>query len=166
MTGQDLQWFFDQWFIGNGHPEFTVSHAFADGQATVTVEQTQDPDDFRPIFILPTTVGVYPANGAAPKFYDVRVDKRKQTFSFPAKSTDVVVFDPENRILGVRDEQRGLASQIKIVERVPNLQQRLFAARAVSAAAQDSTYVPTVSCNESDSRRSFLPRAQQWNQLR
>ena len=141
VTGQDLQWFFDQWFLGNGHPEYTVSYGYSDGEATVTVEQTQDPEDFRPIFILPTKIGVYPATGE-PTFHEVRMDKRKQTFSVPAAEGDLVVFDPESRILGARTEQRGLATQKKIVERVPDYRQRLFAARTISNAAAEGRYVP------------------------
>ena len=132
--GEDLQWFFDQWYIGNGHPELTVDYGYADGMATVTVEQTQDPDEFRPIFILPTQIGIYPAAGGEARMVDVTVDERRQTFSVEAGPDDLVVFDPRSTILAELDEERPAAEQVELFERVPDLRKRLFAARAINAA--------------------------------
>ena len=141
-VGEDLQWFFDQWFLGVGHPELDVDYGYADGVATVTVEQTQDPDAFRPIFVLPTQIGVYPADGGAPRMIDVTVDRRRQRFAVDAGPDDLVVFDPRSVLLAVRDEERSVADQVKILERVPELRKRLYAARAVTGAAQAGTFAP------------------------
>ncbi len=138
--GEDLQWFFDQWFLGNGHPELTIDYAYADGQAMVTVEQTQDPDDFRPIFVLPTRIEVYPANGGKAVVHEVTMDKRIQTFTVPAGADDVVVFDPETTILAVRTEERSTADAEKIFDRVPYLQKQLFAVRALNNAGDGDDY--------------------------
>jgi aminopeptidase N len=138
--GEDLQWFFDQWFLGNGHPELTIDYAYADGNAMVTVEQTQDPDNFRPIFILPTRVEVFPANGGKSTVHEVMMDKRIQTFTVPAGADDLVVFDPETTILAVRDEKRSIADSEKIFNRVPYLQKQLFAVRALNTAADSEDY--------------------------
>jgi len=138
--GEDYQWFFDQWFLGNGHPELTVSYAQADGNAMVTVEQTQDPDDFRPIFILPTRIEVYPANGGKAVVHEVTMDKRIQTFTIPAGADDVVVFDPETTILSVLTEERTIADSEKIFDRVPYLQKKLFAIRALNSAADGEDF--------------------------
>lgn len=134
-VGEDLQWFFDQWYLGNGHPELSIDYGYADGVATVTVEQTQDPDEFRPIFILPTQIGVYPPAGGEPRMVDVLVDERRQTFTVEASPDDLLVFDPRSTILGVLDDERPAAEQVEIFERVPDLRKRLFAAQAVSEAA-------------------------------
>ncbi len=130
-VGEDLHWFFDQWFIGNGHPELEVEYTRGDGQTTVTVEQTQDVEEFRPIFRLPTTIGVYPANGAAPVLHEVVVDKRKQSFTVPAGADDLVVFDPQSTILAVYNEERSPQEQVIIFERVPEQRRRLQAIRAL-----------------------------------
>ena len=148
VVGEDLQWFFDQWFLGNGHPIFSVDYGYADGRATVTVEQTQDPDDFRPIFILPTRIEVYPRGGGEPRVHEVTVDRRRQSFTVDAGPGDLVVFDPENTILGVRSEERSTEEQAAIFERVPYLQQRLTAIRAVRAAAEAEQYTPTAALIE------------------
>ncbi len=138
--GEDLQWFFNQWFLGNGHPEMQLSYGYADGQASVTVEQTQDPSEFVPVFRLPAQVGVYPAGGGAPKLHDVVVDQRRQSFSFPAGATDLIVFDPKATILGTRDEDRPVADQVKIFERVNETTMRLLAIRRIRKAVTEEGY--------------------------
>lgn len=138
--GEDLQWFFNQWFLGNGHPELTINYAHADGNAMVTVEQTQDPDEFRPIFVLPTRIEVYPANGGKAIVHEVMMDKRIQTFTVPAGADDLVVFDPETTILAVRSEERTTGDSEKIFSTVPYAQKRLFAVRALNSAADGDDY--------------------------
>jgi aminopeptidase N len=53
-TGEDLQWFFDQWFLQRGHPELKVSHSYFNGQVLLRVQQTQD-TLFQPVYRLPVT---------------------------------------------------------------------------------------------------------------
>ena len=140
--GEDLNWFFDQWFIGNGHPELSVEYGYADGQATVTVEQTQDPEAFRPIFVLPTTIAVYDANGSMTE-HAVTMDRRLQTFSVPAAETDLVVFDAGSAILGIVNEDRSVAAYEQVLKRTNEQRQRLLAIRALRAAAEESEYSPS-----------------------
>ncbi len=139
-TGLDLNWFFDQWFLGNGQPELNVSYGYADGNAQVTVEQTQDPDEFRPIFRLPTQIGVYPADGSAPSMTEVEITERKQTFTVPAAADDLIVFDPKSVVLSVRNEERTSAEQAAIFDQVPDLQQRLNAVRSLREASETGDY--------------------------
>ncbi|HRF41845.1 MAG TPA: hypothetical protein PK198_23790, partial [Saprospiraceae bacterium] len=56
VTGEDLNWFFNQWFLKAGHPTLNITYGFdaEAGKATVTVEQTQDPELMPAIFELPT----------------------------------------------------------------------------------------------------------------
>ncbi len=138
--GEDLQWFFDQWFLGNGHPEFEVSYGYADGMATVTVEQSQDAEEFRPVFKLPTTVGHYPANGGAPVMHDVVVTKRRQTFSFPAAEGDLLIFDPASTILGNREEERTTEDLVKVFERSGETAQELTAIREIRQAVEEDGF--------------------------
>ena len=44
VTGEDLNWFFNQWFFDKGQPSLNVEYDYDDEtkEAIVTVEQTQD----------------------------------------------------------------------------------------------------------------------------
>ena len=41
VSGKDLNWFFDQWYYGSGHPEIRVSHDYNVLGKTVTVTLRQ-----------------------------------------------------------------------------------------------------------------------------
>ena len=54
-TGQNLDWFFEQWIRRPGHPVFDVSWTWdeASGEALVVVEQTQDSSGRVPVYRMP-----------------------------------------------------------------------------------------------------------------
>ncbi|MDX5443563.1 MAG: M1 family metallopeptidase, partial [Hymenobacteraceae bacterium] len=61
VTGEDLTWFFNQWFMQPGHPELLVEHQYQNGKLSLKVNQLQDPK-FSPIYRLPLTVSVWQNN--------------------------------------------------------------------------------------------------------
>ena len=105
LTGEDLNWFFDQWFLSAGHPMLKLDTDYADGTITLTVEQTQDTEDNVPaIFRLPTKVAIYANGSTTPQIVDIVIDQRKQTFNFPsAVKPDVVTLDPKHELLAIFD---------------------------------------------------------------
>ncbi|MEM6395403.1 MAG: M1 family aminopeptidase [Bacteroidota bacterium] len=107
LSGEDLNWFFDQWFLKAGHPQLTIDYDYLpeSSEVTVRVRQTQSTEDNVPaIFQLPTKVAIYKA-GRATRYEDIMVNERDQTFTFAVgDEPDLVVFDPEFRILGERQD--------------------------------------------------------------
>ncbi|MFN7832769.1 MAG: M1 family metallopeptidase [Bacteroidota bacterium] len=83
VTGQDLHWFFDQWFIGAGHPVLDISYGWEENvkKASVTIRQSQEGDKVTRVFNLPLAVDIYDAAGNAVR-HNIRVVKREQTFYF------------------------------------------------------------------------------------
>ncbi len=57
VVGEDLNWFFNQWFMGAGHPIFNIDYNYneAEDKTYVTIEQTQEED----VFDLPIAIDVY-----------------------------------------------------------------------------------------------------------
>jgi aminopeptidase N len=103
-TGEDLQWFFDQWFMQRGHPELKISHSYANGQVLLHVQQVQD-TVFQPIFRLPVTVTVWQKE--KPIEHRINITKADQTFSFLAADKPTMVkFDSEGQLLAQLDEER------------------------------------------------------------
>lgn len=98
VTGEDLNWFFDQWFMSLGHPEIEVQTSFADSKITMKVWQKQD-TTYMPIYRLPLQVEIWA--GGAKKLENITITKSYQEFTFQsATQPDVVLFDAENQLLG------------------------------------------------------------------
>jgi aminopeptidase N len=103
-TGEDLGWFFDQWFMQRGHPELKVSHTYTNGQVLLHVQQVQD-TLLQPVYRLPVTVTIWQKE--KPLDYHILVTKADQTFSFLAVETpQLVKFDSDGQLLAQVDEQR------------------------------------------------------------
>ena len=97
-TGEDLRWFFNQWFFHAGHPAIRVNHRFANGQLTLTTEQVNDSSDF--VYRLPLKIAVW-TNGQR-KLLPILISQAQQTFTFKiAQKPDLVVFDAEQQLLGL-----------------------------------------------------------------
>jgi len=103
-TGEDLRWFFDQWFMRRGHPELKITHSYANGQVQLRVRQVQD-TLAQPVFRLPVTVTVWQKD--RPTEHRVMVDRADQTFTFLAVERPTLVkFDGESQLLAQLDEER------------------------------------------------------------
>lgn len=105
VCGEDLNWFFDQWFFSSYHPELEVTQDLSvPDKVTLTVKQTQNLDK-APLYKLPLAVDIY-ENGKKTR-YDIVVDKNINTFTFPYKGKlDNVVFDADRILLGSVDHDK------------------------------------------------------------
>ena len=101
ITGEDLNWFFNQWYFRQGHPELNISHSYEPeaGEVVVDIEQVQDPDRMPPVFRLPSEIAVY-LDSDRPERIPVILDDRKERFRIKVeKEPRLVLFDPERILL-------------------------------------------------------------------
>jgi aminopeptidase N len=128
LTGEDLNWFFNQWFYSQGHPDLKVEYDYdPDKQAViVVVEQRQNPENMPPIFQLPVAIDVYEKGEM--KRHEVTINQRKQTFSFPATTDpDLIVFDGEGNLLATVEEEKSLDEYMYQYEHASNFLHRVKA---------------------------------------
>ncbi len=100
VSGEDLNWFFDQWFFSEGHPvlEVDVRYDTAKAEVTVILEQIQDLERFPPVFRLPLDIDIYLEGRAERQF--IVMDRRRQEFVFPAAvPPSLVILDPNHTLL-------------------------------------------------------------------
>lgn len=98
VTGEDLNWFFRQWYEAKGHPVLEVSQIKDEVNQTVTlqVKQIQDLEKFT-LFRLPIDIAVHDSNGK--HMHRVWVEKAEENIVLPYNGTlRSVVFD-ENKVL-------------------------------------------------------------------
>lgn len=86
-SGEDLNWFFNQWFFSAGHPRLSVDCSFnaEKSKVMVTIRQTQDENAFR----LPMTVDIYTADSVYRE--TIVVERKEQTFEFAVSAQPLLV---------------------------------------------------------------------------
>lgn len=108
-TGEDLNWFFNQWYFSQGHPVMTITYGYNDttNEASVTVTQTQSAEGGTPaIFQVPAAIDIYTGDGK-PTRHQVRVTEREQTFTFPmAQKPNLMIFDADRALLCQREDEK------------------------------------------------------------
>jgi aminopeptidase N len=104
VTGEDLNWFFDQWFMSSGHPELGVNSYYNDTtkQVVLTVRQNQN-FSFAPLYKLPLAVDIYTNTGK--ERHQITITKQEENFYFDVKSKpNLVEFDADHMLLAVINE--------------------------------------------------------------
>ncbi len=97
VTGEDLNWFFNQWFLASGHPQLEVEEEYREGELVLKVRQTQN---FltTPLYKLPLYVDVF--TGGERKRFAVEITERYQEIKLETgMEPDLVVFDAEEQLL-------------------------------------------------------------------
>ncbi len=99
VSGEDLNWFFNEWYYAKGHPELDVKKSYdaATKKLKIDIEQQQD---FKvcPLYKLPIYVDIYA--GGKKERQRIWIDDVKNTFTFDVASTpDLVNIDAERQLL-------------------------------------------------------------------
>ena len=98
ISGEDLNWFFDQWFFGSRYPELKVVEELDSANMEVVLTITQEQDlDKAPLYKLPMTIALFDQAGKTS--YPVIIDKSWQEFRFPIKGKIKNIIVDEDRVL-------------------------------------------------------------------
>lgn len=111
-TGEDLNWFFDQWFMSSGHPEISVNSYYNDTtkQTVLTVKQNQNLT-FAPLYKLPIAVDVYTSSGKTRN--NITITKTEESFYIDSKTKpNLVVFDSDHMLLAEITELKSVEEWI------------------------------------------------------
>jgi aminopeptidase N len=107
VTGRDLNWFWNQWYFGAGHPRLSIDYVYNNDakEVKVIVKQLQD----KKIFRLPIAVDVY--NGQNKVRHNVWLKNRIDTLSFSYASTpDLVNVDADKMLLVEKKDNKTFAN--------------------------------------------------------
>lgn len=106
VTGQDLNWYWNQWYYGSGHPKLTIDYTYDDAAKNIKViiSQTQETGK---IFKLPIAIDIY--NGAIKERHKVWIQDKADTFSFAyTNKPDLVNVDGDKILLCEKKDNKTL----------------------------------------------------------
>jgi aminopeptidase N len=132
-TGQDLNWFFNEWVYGAGYPEYKVNASWDPSAKMehIKVAQTQVLQEDTPLFRMPVDISITTASGT--RLYEVVAEGREQDLYFPAESSPLMVlFDAGNRVLKSLDFDKSEGDLIYQLEHDQSCVGRIWAVRALA----------------------------------
>ncbi len=113
ICGEDLNWFFNQWYLGSGHPVLDISREIdtTNQKIHITIEQKQDLEEF-PLFFLPTKIAVYDDKGEHVYPIIIKDEINHYTFDYDGQLY-LTLFDPEQILLGIKNELHKTTEEYK-----------------------------------------------------
>jgi len=172
-SGKDLNWFFEQWFFGSGHPELDISYGRdqVSGQNFVIIEQKQKGKLLR----IPLKVDLYSSSGM--KTEQVWVSNAVDTINLGFGDAPLLINVDANKALVARKTDHKTLSQFafqyinapllqdryEAVEAAKSKYSELIAREILKNALKDKFYsirnlaINSIDLADSASLRYFLP---------
>ncbi|MHB8258725.1 MAG: M1 family metallopeptidase [Bacteroidia bacterium] len=131
VTGEDLNWFFNQWYLKGGHPILDINYSYdvAAKQVKVKVEQKQDFED-NPLYKLPVYVDLYYGDGTnkTVRREKITVTKVSEEFTFSSDTKPALInFDGEKQLLCQKSENKTAEEYVYQYKNAPKYLDRLEA---------------------------------------
>ncbi len=113
VTGEDLNWFFNEWYLNKGHFDLSVSYGVSDGTSTgeygeeegdgqqkVVVSVSQNAFEYDHYFTMPVYISVYDDRGITTERHWIK-ESASTIIEIPTVGTvKNVIFDTQDMLLG------------------------------------------------------------------
>jgi aminopeptidase N len=139
ITGMDLNWFFNQWFLASGHPVLTIQSSYDQLKKEIKVNITQDQNlTETPLYRIPISVDIY--SGKKIERKEIVLDRQNQSFIFPSVSPpDLVNVDAEKYILAEKNEVKSIQEYIFQYQNAPLFMDRIEAILKLKDLKEDTS---------------------------
>lgn len=137
ITGNDYDWFFDQWLYKAGYPEVKIkcSYNSEDKQVIVKIEQTQDVEETPKVFRFPFTIQIIDQNGTK-KQYSNEITERIHFFYLPVDLKPAAIeLDPDYAVLMDVQIEKPIEMWIHQLKNGSNVIMKIRAAKALGKKA-------------------------------
>ncbi len=108
VTGLDLHWFFDQWYLSAGHPNLELAYDYdaTAKELIVSVDQTQNTESAKAIFQLPVTLSAFNADGTESQYNFTINERSYEVALLMEEEPALIVFDRYDHLLMVKSESK------------------------------------------------------------
>jgi aminopeptidase N len=112
VTGEDLSWFFNQWYLTAGHPKLTINYSYSDSLKKQFVTIKQKPSKAENMYYtLPLKVDIYTSAGVERK--EITLSEKEKKFEFDVKEKPLLVnVDAEKILLCEKEDKKSDAAFI------------------------------------------------------
>lgn len=144
VSGEDLNWFFNQWWLDKGHPILDISHKYDAKNKTIelTIRQTQTSAE-GPTFRIPTRVDIYAGGKKETKVIDIT--DRVQTFYFASSvAPQLVNFDADKVLVCEKNQALSDAENVYKFYNAPHYLDKFEALEALTFKQKDNAAVQGV----------------------
>jgi aminopeptidase N len=153
VTGEDLNWFFNQWFYSAGHPVMDVTHNYDEeaGVYSIEVRQLQNGEGIPNVFKLPIKVDLYMQNGKRTE--EIVIDESYEKIDFIVdEKPRWVNFDADKALLCKKTEIKDMAQWVAQINEGPLYMDRLEALKfSADIMAEDASQaMPFIQAGISD----------------
>lgn len=118
VTGEDMNWFWNQWYYGSGHPKLDINYNYdaAAAKMYVYITQTQQGEK---LFTIPMAIDVYTGNER--KRHNVWIENKADTFVFSSVSKpDLVNVDADKALLAEKTDNKTTENFVYQYKNTPN----------------------------------------------
>ncbi len=139
VSGQDLDWFFDQWAYGIGYPKVDVARSWDAGRKvlTLTVRETQKVDATHPFFRFPATVRIITRDSVVRR--EIMVTGPEQRFELSLPAAPVTFrFDEGGWLLGTVHTDQTPAELAELAMHDLDFSARYWALAALDSSAAEA----------------------------
>ncbi len=118
-SGEDLNWFFNQWFLASGHPKVKITQNFDEvsKELTVSINQTQDFEKW-PLYQLPIQIDIYTNGSVRSERVWVRNELNDFTFKL-SQAPDLVNVDATKTTLWLKKDSKPIEQWIYQLNNAP-----------------------------------------------
>lgn len=113
LSGEDLYWFFQQWYENGGHPILTSSYTRFPDSTLLVISQRHNFDSSL-IYKLPMDLKIY--TGDIVKNQRIVLNKKKDTFVIYEMDVKTISIDGTNSIVAIKNEQREVKDWVYLLE--------------------------------------------------
>lgn len=127
-SGKDLNWFFNQWYFGAGHPFLDISYKWDGKTQTVYLNQTQQGK----AFILPLSIDVY--MGGKKERHMIWMNSKSDTLSYQLSAKPLLVnVDADKNTLSQKTDHKSIEEFLFQYQNAPLYMDRYEAINAAVA---------------------------------